>query len=184
MDLTRAPLRENIELKARLEDPAAALLVCRKLGAAESGRLEQTDTYFSLGRYRLKLREGSDGEASLIGYSRPDDASARKSQYRIHPVKDLAGTKAALTRQWGVKVVVRKSRRLFLWRGRVRIHLDRVESLGDFLEFEALVGAQPSYDEDAAREDVAQLTREFGLRQQDLVAQSYSSMVAALGTPA
>ncbi len=35
-------------------------------------------------------------------------------------------------------VVVSKRRRLFLWEG-VRIHLDEVEDLGNFVEFEAVL---------------------------------------------
>ena len=38
----------------------------------------------------------------------------------------------------GTVVVVSKRRRLFLWEG-VRIHLDEVEGLGSFVEFEAVL---------------------------------------------
>ena len=38
-----------------------------------------------------------------------------------------------------MKVVVKKWRHLFVWEQRVRIHLDKVDSLGDFLEFEAML---------------------------------------------
>ena len=38
----------------------------------------------------------------------------------------------------GTIVVVSKRRRLFLWEG-VRIHLDEVEDLGSFMEFEAVL---------------------------------------------
>ena len=185
MDLTRAPLATNVELKARLDRLEDALLVCRALGAADQGTIEQTDTYFSMGKYRLKLREQSDGHHWLIGYSRPDAAEARTSQYRLQPVENPGATKATFARQWGVKVVVSKTRRWFLWEGRVRIHLDRVAGLGDFLEFEALVGSSPGYDEDAARLDVARLTHDFGLAPRDLVAESYANLVrGANATPA
>lgn len=179
MDLSRTPLKSNVELKARLDRPEEALRVCRRLGAADRGTMEQTDTYFSLGNYRLKLRESSDGVHQLIGYSRPDEADARKCQYRVQDVENPGALKAILTRQWGVKAVVRKSRHLFLWQGRVRIHLDDVHSLGQFLEFEAVVGCVPGYDEDAARLDVARLSHDFGLTPRDLVAQSYASLVKA-----
>jgi adenylate cyclase class IV len=42
---------------------------------------------------------------------------------------------------------VAKERRLLLWRG-VRIHLDRVERLGDFVELEALRAALAIEDAD------------------------------------
>jgi predicted adenylyl cyclase CyaB len=185
MDLSRTPLRTNIELKARLDRPDDALAVARRIGAADRGTTEQTDTYFSLGKYRLKLRESANGDNVLVGYSRPDTADAKKSQYRVERVENAGALKSFLGRQWGVKAIVKKSRHLFVWQERVRIHLDRVESLGDFLEFEAMVEAVPGYDEDAARLDIARLSHDFGITPRDLVAQSYSSMLtAAFSTPA
>jgi predicted adenylyl cyclase CyaB len=185
MDLAREPLASNVELKARLDRVADAAETCRRIGAVDKGTIEQTDTYFSMGNYRLKLREQNDGQHFLIGYSRPDAAEARKSQYRLQRVENPGATKATLARQWGVKVVVKKARRWFLWEGRVRIHIDRVEGLGDFLELEAVVGSIPGYDEDSARLDVARLAHDLGISQRDLVAESYATLVrAGAGTPA
>lgn len=185
MDLARAPLRSNVELKARLDRFDDAVQACRRLGAVDKGTVEQTDTYFSMGNYRLKLREASNGEHFLIGYSRPDAAEARKSQYRLQSVENPGAMKATLSRQWGVKAVVKKARRWFLWQGRVRIHLDRVAGLGDFLELEAVVDSVPGYDEDAARLDVARLAHDFGIAPRDLVAESYATLVRQMErTPA
>jgi adenylate cyclase class IV len=185
MDLSRAPLASNVELKARVDRASEAEEMAHRLGATDKGMLRQTDTYFSMGRYRLKLRESSDGENLLIGYSRPDAAEARTSQYRLQKVENPGALKATLRSQWGVKVVVTKDRHLFLWNGRVRIHVDRVSGLGDFLEFEALVGASEGYDEAAAHLDVARLRDEFRLEPRDLVAGSYATLVrASTTTPA
>lgn len=186
MEPSSVPLRANVELKARLDDPAAAEAVCRRLGAVDQGEEEQTDTYFSLGRYRLKLRESSSGKHWLIGYSRADLAEARRSQYRLTPVPNPGALKATLSRQWGVKAVVVKRRRWFLWEGRVRIHLDQVEGLGSYLEFEALLDPErPAYDESAATLDVARLSHDFGLTPRDFVAESYATLVQqAHGAPA
>ncbi len=176
MDLSASPLRSNVELKARLDRFEAAAAVCRRLGAQDRGPREQTDTYFSLGRYRLKLRESSTGEHFLIGYSRPDAPEARRSQYRLMPVTNPGALKATLARQWGVKTIVRKTRHVFLWQGRVRIHLDRVAGLGDFLEFEGVLDP-PAYDEDAAQLDLARLCHDFGIEPRDLVADSYATLL-------
>jgi adenylate cyclase, class 2 len=185
MDLAREPLASNVELKARLDRFADVEEICRRLGALDKGTVEQIDTYFSMGNYRLKLRESGTGEHFLIGYSRPDSAEAKKSQYRLQRIENPGATKATLARQWGVKVVVKKTRRWFLWQGRVRIHLDRVEGLGDFLELEAVVGASSGYDEDAAHLDIARLTHDLGITPRDLVGESYATLVrAATTTPA
>jgi predicted adenylyl cyclase CyaB len=192
MNLSREPLRANVELKARIDDRDAAIEIARGLGAEDQGEEEQEDTYFSLGRYRLKLRESSTGNHWLIGYSRPDGPDARKSQYRLSPVKDPSGMRFLMTKQWGVKVVVRKWRRVFLWEGRVRIHIDRVETLGDFLEFEAVLPVEDAdaeaetdgvdydnatYDECSALLDVARLQHDFGIQDRDLVSSSYSTLI-------
>ncbi len=83
---------------------------------------------------------------------------------------------AALDNSLGVKVVVEKKRQLFLWRG-VRIHLDLVETLGNFIEFEAIVSA----GSDLSREQrkVEALREEFGLADADLVASSYGDLILA-----
>jgi len=182
VNFSATPLRANVELKARLADPDEAVATALALGAEDRGVDEQTDTYFSLGRERLKLRESSTGSHWLIRYSRPDSPEARKSSYRLLPVSDPGAMRAMFERQWGTRAVVRKSRRLFLWEGRVRIHVDRVEGLGDFLEFEAVLDPdRPSYDEAAARLDVARLAHDFGIDDADLVPTSYSTLVLESG---
>ena len=175
MLLSREPLRSNVELKARIDDHEIAVATAVALGAVDKGEVEQEDTYFSLGRYRLKLRESSDGRHWLIGYSRPDNPDARKSQYRLQSVADPASKRRLLAKTCGVKVVVRKWRRLFLFEEHVRIHIDRVETLGDFVEFEAVLS--DDYDEFSALLDVARLRHDFGLDERDLVATSYSTLI-------
>lgn len=200
MDSSKEPLRANIELKARLDDVSFAESVCAHIGAADMGVDEQTDTYFTLGRYRLKLRESSRGGNWLIGYSRPDQPGARRSQYRITAAPNPGALKATLVRQWGIKAVVKKRRHLWLWQGRVRIHIDHVEGLGDFLEFEAVLDAAasadpadakptdvgtaaaaaaagPGYDEAAAMLDLLRLQHDFGITTRDLVSESYSGLI-------
>jgi adenylate cyclase class IV len=184
MELAGAPLAAHVELKARLDDLDAAVETCRRLGAADEGTVDQTDTYFSLGRYRLKLRESGAGPHFLIGCSRPEAAGAHKSQFRRQRVENVGAVRATLARQWGVKATVRTTRRSFNWRGRVLIHLDRVATLGDFLRFEAPLDEAQGRDEDSAFRDVEVLSRDFGVESRDLVAGSYATMVAdARSTP-
>jgi adenylate cyclase class IV len=184
MELSAAPLSANVELKARLDDLDAAVETCRRLGAMDEGTVDQTDTYFTLGSYRLKLRESSAGRHFLIGCSRSDAAGAHKSQFRRQRVENVGATRATLARHWGVKATVRTTRRSFNWRGRVLIHLDRVASLGEFVRFEALVDPAQGRDEAAAFRDVERLSSDFGVEARDLVAGSYATMVAdARSTP-
>ncbi len=167
--------RANVELKARYPDRARALEVCEHLGARYVQTEVQTDTYFSLGAYRLKLRESSLGLHYLIWYARPSHPEARKSIYRLRPVPDPEAKRRILSQAMGIKRVVRKERILFLWEG-VRIHVDRVEGLGGFLEFEAVV--EGTMTERRGRERIAELRRAFEIPEEDLVAGSYSDLPA------
>ena len=138
--------RRNLELKARDPDPARSLRVCEALGAEDEGTLLQTDTYFEVPRGRLKLREEPDADAHLLAYERPNLAEPKESLYRIVAIPDPGNLKDALAAVLGIRVVVGKERRLFVLDG-VRIHLDRVEGLGSFIEFEGVAAG----DADLAR---------------------------------
>jgi adenylate cyclase, class 2 len=115
----------------------------------------QRDTYFRVPDGRLKLREETPGAAVLIQYDRPDAAQARESRYRLVESADPAGLKEALDAALGTLVVVDKQRHVLIWHG-VRIHLDRVEGLGNFLELEAVAPA--GSDLTTERDRVTQLS--------------------------
>lgn len=147
---------------------------CHELGAAASGVLTQQDTYFGARRGRLKLREEEGAEARLVSYLRPDRLGSRESRYRIVSVDRVDELKAALSDSLGVVAVVVKRRRLFLWEN-VRIHLDRVDGLGDFIELEAVAPA----DSDLSREEgqVRSLRTRLGIEDDDLIGASYCDLV-------
>jgi homotetrameric cytidine deaminase len=168
--------RRNVEVKATDPDPDRSLAVCLELGAEDRGILVQRDTYFRVADGRLKLREETPGGAALIQYHRPDAALARESRYRIAPVEDGAALREALDAALGTLVVVDKERRLLLWEG-VRIHLDRVQGLGSFLELEGV--APPDSDLSAERVRVARLGDALGLDESRVLADSYSDRVLA-----
>jgi homotetrameric cytidine deaminase len=161
--------RRNVELKAADPDPARSLAICRELGAEDRGVLRQRDTYFRAREGRLKLREEEPGGSVLIQYDRPDAAHARESRYRLAPVHDPETLRAALDAALGTLVVVDKERHLLLWEG-VRIHLDRVAGLGDFLELEGV--APPDSDLAAERERVERLRAALGVG--EILTDSYS----------
>jgi homotetrameric cytidine deaminase len=163
----------NIELKAFDRDPDATAARTTGLGAVLHGLLEQRDTYFLTRRGRLKLREEKDG-SELIAYSRPDDAEAAQSTYVLVPVAAPAELTEALDAALGTVVVVSKRRRLFLWEG-VRIHLDDVDDLGSFIEFEAVIG--PAGDRAQAAEKVALLRTALEVSDDALVSVGYADLL-------
>jgi predicted adenylyl cyclase CyaB len=166
----------NLELKARYVDHVGAETVLEKLGATREWSLRQVDTYFVVPRGRLKLREQEGRDAAeLIAYDRPNETAVRASDYQLVSVSDPIALKLALTRTLGVRVVVAKQRTLWMWHN-VRIHLDHVESLGTFLEFEAVL-ASPDEPEGPSRERLNQLTCALQIRDEDRIAASYSDLL-------
>lgn len=164
----------NLELKARDRDPSRSLAVCRDLGTEDEGTLMQRDTYFAVPQGRLKLREEPGVPATLIAYERPDLPGSKESRYHLVEVPDPDSMRAALASVLGITVVVSKSRRLFI-HGNVRIHLDRVKDLGDFIEFEAVAGEGTDPGEFVDRLD--SLRERFAIRDEDLLRESYSDLL-------
>jgi len=165
----------NVELKARAPDHVRSLAACNEIGAEPQGVLVQRDTYFQARHGRLKLREEEGARPHLIAYERPDGIEARESRYRIIEVGEPEEWRAALGGTLGVRAVVAKRRRLFLWDG-VRIHLDRVDGLGDFIEFEAVAAASSDLSHEQAQ--VISLRRAFEIDEADLVSGSYCDLVS------
>ena len=166
----------NIEIKARVADLAA---VETRAGAiADSGPVDiaQDDTFFACPRGRLKLRELAPGQGQLIHYHRPDQGGPKLSDYVIAPTSDPAALREALTRAYGVAGRVRKHRRLYL-AGRTRIHLDRVEGLGDFMELEVVLG--PGDDTAGGEAEARRIMQALGVAEADLVEGAYVDLMGA-----
>ena len=164
----------NIELKARDPDPAGTLDRALAFGARDAGEIRQRDTYFAGAHGRLKLREQEPGDDELIQYRREETADARTSEYRRLAVPDAAALREALDAAHGTLVVVDKRRRLLLWEN-VRIHLDEVETLGSFVELEAV--AEEGSDLSEEHSKVERLREQLGIADADLVASSYSDLL-------
>ncbi len=167
--------RVNVELKARDTDPEGTLSRCLALGAADQGVLAQRDTYFMARRGRLKLRieHGALG-GELIAYRRDDAAEAAESGYVLAPMAAPEELAEALDAALGTVVVVSKHRRLFLWEG-VRIHLDEVDDLGSFVEFEAVL--PDAGDLATAQDKVARLRASLGIDDDALVSVGYADLL-------
>jgi adenylate cyclase class 2 len=133
----------------------------RTLSPREVGTDQQRDTYFEVPSGRLKLREGGI-EKSLIFYRRPNRAETRESHVVYATVENTAELRAVLAAALPVLGFVEKTREIF-YVGETKIHLDRVEGHGSFLEVEA-----PSRDE------ADRFFKFFGLKPVSLEGRSYS----------
>jgi predicted adenylyl cyclase CyaB len=169
--------RRNLELKFRVQELSAARRAYDGI-ATPAAVIEQVDTYFHAARERLKLRESVVGpgirEVTLIAYDRPDVADVRASDYQLVAVPEAAGIKSALAAALGVRGVVRKRREVLLHHN-VRIHLDAVEGLGTFVEFEAVIS--PDDGEAVSLKRLDALCGLLGLARKDAIAGSYADLL-------
>jgi predicted adenylyl cyclase CyaB len=164
----------NLELKARLADPDAVVAKVRALPPRHCEVQHQVDTYFAARRGRLKLREIDGERAELIAYERPDRTDVRASSYRVVPAADPGALAAALAAALGVRGRVVKRREIYLWEN-VRIHIDSVDGLGTFLEFEAVIGENAG--DEISRQRLETLSERLGIRSEDTIAGSYSDLL-------
>lgn len=163
---------KNIEIKARLENREKAVGVCHSIGAAFQGDIHQIDTYFRVPEGRFKLRASDPGEDYLVYYHRPDISGPKECDYTIAKIdRSLC---AILTEAVGVLAVVEKMRALYLWEN-VRIHLDRVEDLGEFIEFEAVLSDIHGEVDSQAKVDY--LMQVFEIKPEHLIEGSYLNLV-------
>lgn len=164
---------QNLEFKAECRDIDLARSICRAYGATRIGLLEQTDTYFRVPAGRLKKRETPGEPTEYISYERPDAVHPRVSSFTLY------GEAEALqrfgTNPLPVLAVVKKRRELWLV-GNVRIHLDEVESLGRFIEFEALVTSGQNLEK--CSDAITQLREAFAPVLGEPVPVSYCDLIA------
>ena len=170
-----AGAKHLVELKARYEDlgKARALLA----GSEIVGTFRQVDTYFSTGERRLKVRSiAGQKPGQLVYYERPDEGGVKESRVLLASLPDAPAVLEILRRVLPVQAEVRKTREVHRYRG-VQVHLDTVEGLGKFIEFEKVLGDES--EREAGRQELENLRRYFQIPDEDVMASSYSDLVDA-----
>jgi predicted adenylyl cyclase CyaB len=166
---------ENIEIKARLENLDQTRKLVKNLNHKYVGLDHQIDTYFNTSKGRLKLRESSLSGPYLIFYLREDLDGPKSSIYQKLPVDDAAGLKELLAKMQGIHTIIEKNREIFLYEN-VRIHLDSVDKLGAFLEFEAVID-ETHHDKEIETKKVKYLMKILGIKKEDLIRKSYENLI-------
>jgi predicted adenylyl cyclase CyaB len=171
---------KNIEIKALaplgLEEARERI---RALGDFQ-WKQRQKDTFYKVPAGRLKIREEYEGgdlqRAELIPYVRPDLEGPKESEYSVIPLPSPEETAGLFSRILGVSGVVTKTRELWLLYERsVRVHLDEVEGLGEFLEIEAVVSDDSPAELQARRVD--ELLGALGIEEEHLIKRAYVDML-------
>jgi len=164
----------NIEIKARVRDFAEIQKRAEKLSDLPVEVIPQEDIFFNVEHGRLKLRILAAGRAQLIYYTRPDQEGPKRSDYHIFETSDPENLKRVLELACGISGVVKKTRYLYLV-GQTRVHLDDVDSLGQFMELEVVMQTGQS---DAEGQAIAvDLMTSLGVERSDLLEGAYMDMV-------
>ena len=170
----------NIEIKARIESIAALRPRAAAIATAGPTEIFQDDTFFACPAGRLKLRAFPDGSGELIFYRRPEALGPKESFYVRSPTADPDSLRATLGLACGVTGRVVKQRTLFLV-GRTRVHLDRVQGLGDFLELEVVL--RDDEPTDLGMGEAQDLMARLGIGGDQLVEGAYVDLLDARGDP-
>jgi predicted adenylyl cyclase CyaB len=170
----------NIEIKAKVRDlePIRDRVAAIADGPVEI--LDQEDTFFACPGGRLKLRVFDDRRGELIHYHRGDTAAPKPSHYLIAPTSDPEALAAILGSVLGVSGIVRKRRWLYRV-GQTRVHLDRVEDLGAFVELEVVL--RPDQDEGEGIRIAFDLMSRLGIREDQLIDKAYIDLLADMPRP-
>jgi predicted adenylyl cyclase CyaB len=169
-------MARNIEIKARIE--SVAQLTPRVAELASEGPLEiaQDDTFFACENGRLKLRAFSNDAGELIFYRRANQSGPKESFYIRSPTSSPESLRESLSLAYGQIGRIRKYRTLFLV-GRTRVHLDRVEGLGHFLELEVVLVDDESSEHGIL--EASQLMAKLGIQPGQLVEGAYLDLMKA-----
>jgi adenylate cyclase class 2 len=166
---------EIMELKAKVQDLEVVRRRLARLGARHVGTFRQIDVYFNVLEGRLKLREvEGKNNAELIYYERENIAGPKKSNVFILKIQDPKVFKNLLKRLLKTSAIVKKVREIYRYQG-TQIHLDTVEKLGNFVEFERKTPA----GERATKKNqriLEKLMEKLGINSNSLEKLSYSDL--------
>jgi predicted adenylyl cyclase CyaB len=164
----------NVEIKAKCIEPSAIRNYLLEHQAEFKGTDIQKDTYFNVPYGRLKIREGNI-ENNLIYYNRSNHTGPKSSQFHLVKIEDIKQLKEVLWKSCGIKMIVTKVREIY-YIDNVKFHIDDVYGLGSFIEIEA-GNILANKTENELLEQCNFYLKEFGIKEEDLVAVSYSDML-------
>nr|XP_002127902.1 uncharacterized protein LOC100182215 [Ciona intestinalis] len=169
----------NVEIKAKIDNFDNFIQRVTSLSGDNGSVLEQQDFFYNCATGRLKLRsctENGVNRSQLIFYTRPDSNGPKLSSFIVTPVQELKTMDDILTSTMGRKGIVTKQRTLFMI-GQTRVHVDKVERLGNYMELEVMLRVDQS-PEDGAK--VANdLMRKLEISESQLVVGAYMDLINA-----
>ncbi len=165
---------KNIEIKAKARNLAQIRELVERLPVSSREVLVQEDTFFFVENGRLKLRRFADERGELIRYERADEKGPKTCEYRISATNYPDVVLRSLSGRYAIQGVVKKMREVYIV-GQMRIHLDDVEGLGNFVEFEYVLNEGQDVRE--GEERVNELIGILGISRDDLEDKGYIDLL-------
>jgi len=164
----------NVEIKAKCKNLDKVRDIRLERKADFKGMDHQIDTYFKVNFGRLKLREGNI-ENFLIYYDRENKEGPKESKIILFKSEQGSTLKDILVHTNGILTVVDKKREIYFIEN-VKFHIDSVETLGTFIEIEAI-----DYDDTIGKEKLYKQCQDymklFDVSESDLISVSYSDLL-------
>ena len=164
----------NIEIKAQITDREATSKLVERISDSGPESIYQEDTFFYSPKGRLKLRTYNDSSGELIYYERPDTREPGLSEYQRIDVIDPTHIKNCLSEIFGIQGTIRKQRILYMV-GNTRIHLDKVDGLGDFVELEVVLEQDDSIEK--GKRIVEKLMNQLEIEPRSLISCAYIDLL-------
>ncbi len=156
----------TIEIKARCQNPERIKEILKTVDAKYQGCNNETDSYLKNNGHILKLRE-SGNVVTIFKYTEATTTNRLYRQVSNSLMKDL------LIKTCGLDKVITKHREIYII-DNVKINIDCVEGLGNFVEIEA-------ESDDENRDTTLQLCKFYlslmGIKQRDIIPFSYGDIV-------
>lgn len=166
---------QSLEFRCELRDPETAMAALVRAGASPLITLELRDTYFRVPSGVFKKREAPDEPVEYIFFDRRDRLAPHLCQFTLY---DEAQMRLRFGRSDPPTWRIVCKTRVTLMRANVRIHMDEIDRLGQFLKLEALVS--PTYNVARCYENIGEIRHVLGPTLGEPVTGTYAGMLDAL----
>ncbi|XP_047542254.1 uncharacterized protein LOC125074841 [Vanessa atalanta] len=169
----------NVEIKAKVNDFDEICKIAEGLSGAPPTIIHQNDTFYKVNTGRLKLRVYADESATLVRYDRDDEQGPKLSNYDLleFSMNESAKIKTLddiMKKCLGVRGKVVKERRLYMV-DQTRIHIDKVDGLGNFMELEVVLHPEQTLEDGQAI--AKDLQMKLGVKDNDLIDCAYVDLL-------
>jgi predicted adenylyl cyclase CyaB len=172
-----------VEIKARIKNHENLRNKLISLDAKKVGIFEQKDFFFKVPEGRLKLREVKNNSLSeLIYYEREDISGPKSDNVFILKIEKAESLKKILKKILTQTIIVKKIREVYRHEisktpsenSHIRIHLDKVKNLGNFLELELKTSKRTQKEDKTILENFAE---KIGIKAEQLEKLSYADLL-------